>query len=279
VRAARAQGAGRVGLFASEQPHTLRCTGAADEFILPLVSAKKTLQAQFIADTAVMLTNRVKERFPGSGLLAVFVELQAVASAAAPRAESLTRPLLPLRICVWLLGTLLLVGLVYALNQARLDTPASASLSDLLQAADAAVNLVVLLGAAILSLWKLEESLKRRDALALVHRLRELAHIIDMHQLTKDPEAIVSRPAQTASSPQRTMTQAELGRYLDYCSEGLALLGKVAAVYAQKVQDPVVLDAVDGIEDLTTGLSRKIWQKIAILHATRPGKAQEHAAL
>jgi hypothetical protein len=36
------------------------------------------------------------------------------------------------------------------------------------------------------------------------------------------------------------------------------------------VRDPVVLDAVDGIENLTTGLSRKIWQKIAILHGTEP---------
>jgi hypothetical protein len=45
----------------------------------------------------------------------------------------------------------------------------------------------------------------------------------------------------------------------------LSVIGKIAAIYAQRIQDPVVLEAVDGAEDLTTGLSRKIWQKIAIL--------------
>jgi hypothetical protein len=33
----------------------------------------------------------------------------------------------------------------------------------------------------------------------------------------------------------------------------------------------VALSAVDGIEDLTTGLSRKIWQKIAVLEGGMAG--------
>ena len=42
-------------------------------------------------------------------------------------------------------------------------------------------------------------------------------------------------------------------------------LGKLAALYVQHYDDQVALAAVDGIEDLTNGLSRKIWQKIAML--------------
>jgi len=85
-------------------------------------------------------------------------------------------------------------------------------------------------------------------------------------------------PPTNAASPitanlQRTAHPSEadhltpflLGRYLDYCSEMLSLIGKVAALYAQNTQDAVVLAAVDEIETLTTGLSRKIWQKIMIL--------------
>jgi hypothetical protein len=34
----------------------------------------------------------------------------------------------------------------------------------------------------------------------------------------------------------------------------------------QKFDDPVALAAVNEVEDLTTGLSRKIWQKIMILN-------------
>lgn len=61
------------------------------------------------------------------------------------------------------------------------------------------------------------------------------------------------------------MSDFELSRYLDYCSELLSLTGKVAALYVQDFQDPVVLAAVNEIEELTTGLSRKIWQKLMVL--------------
>ena len=47
------------------------------------------------------------------------------------------------------------------------------------------------------------------------------------------------------------------------------LIGKVAALYVQRFDDPVALSAVDQIEDLTTGLSRKIWQKIMIIDRDR----------
>jgi hypothetical protein len=67
------------------------------------------------------------------------------------------------------------------------------------------------------------------------------------------------------------MTPFELNRYLDYCSESLALISKIAALYVQDFQDPVLLDAVDDVEDLTAGFSRKIWQKITILESSNVG--------
>ena len=62
------------------------------------------------------------------------------------------------------------------------------------------------------------------------------------------------------------MTQFELRRYLDYCSEMLSLTGKVAAVYVQGFEDELAVNAATELENLSTGLSRKIWQKILILH-------------
>jgi nucleoside-diphosphate-sugar epimerase len=44
-------------------------------------------------------------------------------------------------------------------------------------------------------------------------------------------------------------------------------VGKLAALYLQRSDDAVVLSTVDEIEGLTTGLSRKIWQKLMIIHA------------
>lgn len=54
--------------------------------------------------------------------------------------------------------------------------------------------------------------------------------------------------------------------YLDYCSEMLSLVGKTAALYAENNDDQVVLQTVEGIEELTMNLSQKIWQKIASIN-------------
>ena len=45
----------------------------------------------------------------------------------------------------------------------------------------------------------------------------------------------------------------------------LAIISKIAAIYVQKYDDNVTLAAVNEIEILTSGLSRKLWQKIGIL--------------
>ena len=105
--------------------------------------------------------------------------------------------------------------------------------------------------------------MKRARVLAALHELRSLAHVIDMHQLTKDPTVVVG--PRTPASPAREMNQFELTRYLDYCAEMLALIGKLAALYAEKLRDTVVVNAVNDIETLTGNLGRKIWQKIMII--------------
>jgi hypothetical protein len=61
------------------------------------------------------------------------------------------------------------------------------------------------------------------------------------------------------------MNNYELSRYLDYCSEMLSLTSKVSALYANDYNDEVVLNTINEIEDLTTSLSGKVWQKIMII--------------
>jgi hypothetical protein len=82
--------------------------------------------------------------------------------------------------------------------------------------------------------------------------------------LTKDPEQIVAGP-RTASSPERGMTPFELTRYLDYSTELLAIISKVAALYVQELADPVTIDAASAVQELAVNLSTTIWQKIVIL--------------
>ena len=115
-----------------------------------------------------------------------------------------------------------------------------------------------------------ENRIKRNRALIAIHELRAMAHIVDMHQLTKDPERLMSPREDTPSSPERVMSAPELGRYLDYCSELLALTSKIAALFVQQFNDPVVLSTVNEVETLVTGLSGKIWQKITLLDRAAP---------
>lgn len=120
---------------------------------------------------------------------------------------------------------------------------------------------------ALFALLRTEERSKRSAALADLHELRSIAHVVDMHQLTKDPTAMLGLGPRTQSSPVREMTPFELSRYLDYSAEMLALVGKLAALYAQSSRDPVVIASVNDIETLVNGLTGKIWQKINLIRA------------
>jgi len=214
------------------------------------------LDAAEIVRTIERLGNRIEERFQGSGLGSVCGQLLEISRRARERAEWIAKPILAVRIATAVLGVVIIAGL--ALMVARLRPPSGGfELGQFIQVLEAGINDLVLVGAAIFFLVTIESRIKRRRALRALRELRSIAHIIDMHQLTKDPER--TQPTE------REMTAADLARYLDYCSEMLSLTGKVAALYVQNFEDGVALQAVNEIEDLTTGLSSKIWQKLTIV--------------
>jgi hypothetical protein len=225
----------------------------------------RSLDSEKIVDTIGTLYRRIDERFPDSGLGKVCRELLTIAGESQERSAWIAKPHTALRVITWLVLIIMAGGLVAVLASAAWPR-GGFDLVGLVQGLEAALNITILFGAAALFLVTVEVRMKRKRALKAIHELRALAHVIDMHQLTKDPERLRVRGQDTASSPKRTMRAPELVRYLDYCSEMLSLIGKLAALYVQKFDDPVALAAVNEVEDLTTGLSRKIWQKIMILN-------------
>lgn len=229
-------------------------------------------QAQ-IGQTLGRLRDRIAERFPGSGLSNVAEELVLLSQEAFDCVAYLRKPNWPIRVAVGVvIGAMVVVVGLGALS-IRVSSQVN-SVSELVQTLDASINDVVFLGVAIFFLVTLEGRLKRRKALSSLQELRSVVHIVDMHQLTKDPERLMSPQPDTTSSPPRLMTAPELGRYLDYCSEMLSLTSKIAASFIQSFNDPVVLSTVNEIETLVTGLSGKIWQKITLLErATRMDEA------
>ena len=191
-------------------------------------------------------------------------ELTKLADESRERVEKLRRPNWYIRVPAAVGLVLIVIAAVSALWSLRTQSVFS-SLSDFFQGLEAAINDVIFLGIAIYFVVTIESRWKRRLALRALDELRSIAHIVDMHQLTKDPEHVVAPRLTTASSPARTMTRRELARYLAYCSESLAITSKLAALHVESMNDSVVLDSVNGIQGLTVGLSGKIWQKIMIL--------------
>ncbi len=224
------------------------------------INYKQLDQAQILA-TIEALRDRIAASFPHSNLRAVCDQLLQVGSEVARCEAYLRRPNWVLRV---LAGAAILVLSALVVAVFARVTPGQLTLADLVQTTEAAVNDVVFFGIAVYFLMSIETRVKRRHALEMLHELRSLTHIVDMHQLTKDPELLTSTSPDGAGAGRR-MTTAELGRYLDFCSDMLSLIAKVSALLVQHFNDSVVLGAVNEIETLTTGLSGKIWQKITIL--------------
>lgn len=223
------------------------------------------LKPAAIIGTLEMLRMRIDERFPDAGLGRVASEMSGVAAGIEQLAEQLSRPIWAIRILM-VLAIGLLIGLaawvfVFTIR----NIPAGESgLMETLQGLESAINELIFLALGIFFLATVENRIKRKAALNSLHRLRSIAHVVDMHQLTKDPASLSDAP-KTASSPERTMTPYLLTRYLDYCSELLAINSKLAALHVQGFQDSEVQKTVDEVETLSHNLSSKIWQKIMML--------------
>lgn len=209
------------------------------------------------------------ERFPGSSLAALCRQLERIARQTRERAAWIARPILSLRIGVALLLAVIAAGAIGTVLNVRRPKEALEAFQ-FVQVLESGINDVVLVAAGVFFLVTLETRIKRRRALAAIRELRAVAHIIDMHQLTKDPEWIATPGRESALVPERILSRFELSRYLDYCSEMLSIAGKIAALYIQDFDDDVALAAVNEVENLTTGLSRKIWQKLMIVFAMGP---------
>ena len=133
-----------------------------------------------------------------------------------------------------------------------------------LQFWDAAKGGAAILAALALFLITLETRLKRHRALRAVHELRAMAHLIDMYQLTKAPDRCghQSQPVKVSGRP---IDAKDMGHYLHFCTELLAVVSKIGQLYVQDFRDADAQTAVDQFEGLATGLSSKIWQKLMIL--------------
>jgi hypothetical protein len=240
-------------------------------------SLHEPLEAPAVAETVEELYGRIEARFPTRGLLGVCGDLiklvDEVQTSAGLGQRRIRIARIVSRVVMVLVVAVTLVALIMAVHDAVFGDDVHSSI-DVLGLAETAISDLVYAAIAVFFLWSFPERLQRSQLLNLLHQLRSTAHVIDMHQLTKDPEQLRPSFVPTSRSTKLDMTRDQVERYLDYCSEMLSLVGKTAALCAEESRDSVILETVSTIENLTVGLSRKIWQKISNLP---PGDAPKGA--
>jgi len=224
----------------------------------------RELDAGEIIKAISKLRQRIDERFPDRNLENVCASLLSVAKDSKNKIAQINEPNLLLRAIVGIVIIAAIIAFYLSLKLVDFSV-GQLTLIDVVTLMEAGMNNLVLIGAAMFFLITIESRVKRDRAVKALIEVRSIAHVIDMHQLTKDP-SILKRSCPTDSSPERNLNAYELCRYLDYCNEMFSMSGKVAALYAQHQPDSVVLATVNEIEELTTGFSRKVWQKISLVN-------------
>jgi hypothetical protein len=222
----------------------------------------RLLDSDKIIETIVRLEKRIADHFPASSLARVAGELALIARQDKGNVVILARPNWRLRVLV---GGILLGGafILWLLFSAIMRREEKADLFGALQGIDSGFNLLIVTGGLLFFVFSLEARAKRDHALRDLYELRSLVHVIDMHQLTKDPRTFADTAAPPAAeTPMKGAIT--LTRYLDYCSELLSLCAKLAALYSQHSHDELVTRTVTDIERLASNLSQEIWQKIIL---------------
>ncbi len=230
-------------------------------------SRYRLLDESKIIGTLTALKDRIDKQFPESGLGRVADELISVGGEVKDCADYLSKPNWPIRI----LAAALIAGmfLVLYLASPPIDLPDGKHKFSGVQSIAAVFNILGVGSVAVLFLLRLETNIKRKRAHLVLHQLRSLAHVVDMHQLSKDPAGRRLPQPEITESPKGAMNPASLGRYLDYCTDLLSLTGKLSALLVQRFSDDAVLAEVNEIEALASALSGRIWQKIQLLESAQ----------
>ncbi|MEZ5304392.1 MAG: hypothetical protein R3F11_27680 [Verrucomicrobiales bacterium] len=225
-----------------------------------------SLSPDKLSETIDRFCQRIEKVFPLSGLNEVAKEVRSAAGATIERTRAINRPNWCLRIgvAVGVMALLIAPALVWLSLELPLEF---GNIAEFVEATDAGIHMLLVLAGGALFLISAERRARRNKALNALKELRSLAHVIDMHQLSKDPgmKAVELDGDRPRARPRAVNSPEDLRYYLDFSSDLLAVLAKLAAMYAEVVNDRDVLVAVNEIEQLTNAIARNIWQKMSLV--------------
>ncbi len=239
---------------------------------------QQELKPEELTETLSELSDRIYERVPDSSLYDISKKLIAVSRRSNEQVAWIEKPIIRFWLHVALLATLSLTiiigfltvcGIYPGILHGKIRQITAPDVQDI----DAGCSVLIAAGIGIFFLFTLERRVKRHRVMKSLHALRSFAHLVDMHHLSKCPHRFLwEQPNQeddghkTVEMRQNELSLFQTARYLIYCNEMLSLISKIAVLYIQRFDDPISTSAVNEIETLTTGLSRKIWQTLMVMH-------------
>jgi hypothetical protein len=217
--------------------------------------------------TAKRLVERVQDRFGEDDLTGIARQVSDVASRSEKRIGRALRVGFMIRVLTWPLVVGAILGVASWIGSLQLTIRVNDA-GDLAQSLDSVVQTMLVLGAGVWFLLSIGTKVQRRSLLKALQELNALAQVIDLIQLDKDPDRLhFSTEQRSPKSPTlgKANTAFLLSRYLDYCGELLSVLGKVACLYRERIDDEVILSRLGDFDRLTNQLRTNIGAKMGLI--------------
>ena len=164
-----------------------------------------------LIDSVGKMADRVEEQFPSSGLSAVANEVAAVAEGTVARVAEIKKPRIGLRIGVGIMVLLVLSGpLLFSFLLSFSEEVTN--LGDFLEATDAGLHMLLVLAGGIYFLVGMENRMRRNQALDAIAEFRSLTHLVDLHQINKNPGLDSLKPPENDKRTVRSDEALEMMR-------------------------------------------------------------------
>ena len=171
-----------------------------------------SLRYDKIEYTIGKLCRRIEERFPGSGLGQTCDDFFQFTKTSKKNIAWIVRPILWIRATAYVIIAATSILLIYSFT--LIDFKVKNTFAEWATIAEASFNDIILIGAAFFFLFTLENRIKRRRALKVLNEIRGFAHVVDMHQLTKDPQLVGTERKDTENSPKSRSVRSSTWRPL-----------------------------------------------------------------
>ena len=238
-------------------------------------SRYQSLKHEAVRDSTRALQHRIRSRFPDRGLWEVCGELAALVDEVGSEGGISRRRIRFARFMSRLLVALIVVFVTLTIALAAADIwadPEAISPIDFLPLLETVINNAVFAGLAVFFLIAVPERMERARVMRLLHRLRSLAHVIDMHQLTKVPERLErvrQRGAETIDIDEVDDLAAEVRDR----TSGRGADSVIDAVGMEAHGNPVAEKVIQSVGLLPDAAARKLMTTVGIdrLAAQPPG--------